>query len=60
MDIKEIAKNASNAYLKTMNTNCELKNNVLRLIAKKLKENEKEIFSANLTDLKNAQKLLNL
>ena len=59
IDILEVARNAKNAYLKTMNLDVEIKNQALSAIAKKIKENKKAIFEANNEDLKNAQTMLN-
>lgn len=58
INIIEIAKNAKNAYLKTMNLDCEIKNQALSEIAKKIEENKNEIFEANNEDLKNAKVML--
>ena len=59
IDIFEIAHNAKNAYLKTMNLDSEIKNQALDAIAKKIAENKTAIFEANNEDLKNAQIMLN-
>lgn len=56
--MKEIAKSAKNAYIKTMNATLETKNSVLKCMAKLLEENKDEIFLANKKDLEDAKKLL--
>ncbi|MBR5303795.1 MAG: glutamate-5-semialdehyde dehydrogenase [Candidatus Gastranaerophilales bacterium] len=58
IDIFEVALNAKNAYLKTMNLNAEIKNQALIAIAKKIEENKNAIFEANNEDLKSAQIML--
>ena len=58
IDIFEVAQNAKNAYLKTMNLNSDIKNQALSAIAKKIEENKETIFSANNEDLKTAQIML--
>ena len=58
IDIFEVAQNAKNAYLKTMNLKTDAKNQALSAIAKKIKENKAEIFNANEEDLKSAQIML--
>ena len=58
MDIKSIAKNAKNAFLKTMNLSNEIKNEALAKIAKKIEQNKNEILKANELDLKQAEILL--
>ncbi|MBE7708145.1 MAG: glutamate-5-semialdehyde dehydrogenase [Cyanobacteria bacterium SIG27] len=58
MDIFEIAQNAKNAYLKTMNLDVEIKNQALSAIAKKIEQNKDEIFAANQKDLENASIML--
>ncbi len=58
IDIFEVAKNAKNAYLKTMNLDAEIKNKALSAISKKIEENKEEIFKANDEDLKLAQIML--
>lgn len=54
----EIAKSAKDAFLKTMNLECDKKNEALKKIAKKLEENKEKIFEANRKDLKAANLLL--
>jgi len=58
IDIFEIAQNAKNAYLKTMNLDVEIKNQALSAIAKKIEQNKDEIFAANQKDLENASIML--
>ncbi len=58
INIIDIAKNAKNAFLKTMDLKSEIKNQALENIAKKLTLREKKIFEANEKDLNNAEKLL--
>lgn len=58
INIIDIAKNAKNAFLKTMDLKSEIKNQALENIAKKLTLREKKIFEANEKDLNNAKKLL--
>ena len=58
IDIFEVALNAKNAYLKTMNLDAEIKNQALSTIAKKIEENKNVIFEANNEDLKSAQIML--
>lgn len=58
INIIDIAKNAKNAFLKTMDLKSEIKNQALENIAKKLTLREEKIFEANEKDLNNAEKLL--
>lgn len=58
IDIFEIARNAKDAYLKTMNLGAKIKNQALNAIAKKIEENKAAIFKANNEDLKSAQIML--
>ncbi len=58
IDIFEIAQNAKNAYLKTMNLDVEIKNQALNEIAKKIEQNKDKIFTANQKDLENASIML--
>ena len=58
MDIKEIAKNTKNAFLKVMNFDNSIKNKALENIVKKLKNYKEEIFETNKKDLEEAKKLL--
>ena len=57
-NITEIAKNAKNAFLKTMNLNVEEKNKALTQIAKEIEQNKEKIFEANKLDLAQAQIML--
>ena len=57
-NIIEIAKNAKNAFLKTMNLNVEEKNKALLQIAKEIEQNKDKIFEANKKDLAQAQIML--
>ena len=57
-NIIEIAKNAKNAFLKTMNLNVEEKNKALLQIAKEIEQNKDKIFEANKQDLAQAQIML--
>ena len=57
-NITEIAKNAKDAFLKTMTLNSQIKNEALKKIAQNLEKNKDEIFKANELDLKEAQVLL--
>ena len=52
IDIKTVAKNAHNAFLKTMNLDDSLKNKALEAIAQKLKDCREEIFNSNKNDKK--------
>ena len=58
MDLFEIAKNAKNAFLKTMNIDDETKNKTLIKIAELLEKNKNEIFEANKKDLEEAKSLV--
>ena len=57
-NILEIAKNAKNAFLTTMNLDISVKNEALKKIAKNLEKNKNKIFEANNLDLKEAEILL--
>ena len=57
-NIIEIAKNAKNAFLKTINLNVEEKNKALLQIAKEIEQNKDKIFEANKQDLAQAQIML--
>ena len=57
-NITEIAKNAKDAFLKTMTLDSQIKNEALKKIAQNLEKNKNEIFKANELDLKEAQVLL--
>ena len=50
-----IAKNAKEAFIKTMNLDIESKNNALLLIKKKIEENKKNLLEANAKDLEEAK-----
>lgn len=58
MDLIQTAKNAKNASLKMANLSSELKNHALEMIANALEINKTRILNANMTDLEEAQKLL--
>ncbi|MBQ8635211.1 glutamate-5-semialdehyde dehydrogenase [bacterium] len=58
MNIKDIAQNAKNAFLKTMNLDNKIKNKALSHIAQKILENKTAIFEANNKDLNEAKKML--
>lgn len=58
MEFKNIAKNAKEASLKLAILNTATKNAALDAIADALEANKDKIFSANKSDLKNAQKLV--
>lgn len=58
IDIIQVAKNAKNAYLKTMNLDVEIKNQALSAIIDKIKQNKEAIFQANQKDLKEAKVML--
>lgn len=58
MNVTEIAKNAKNAFLKTMNLSLDIKNLALKNIIENLKEKRGEILKANCVDLKNAEILV--
>ena len=58
INILNIAKNAKEAYLKTMNLNVEIKNKALSAIIKEIEENKNLIFEANNKDLTQAQIML--
>ena len=57
-DIIQIAKNAKEAFLKTMTLSNETKNEALNKIAQNIKKNKDEIFKANKKDLEEAKILL--
>ena len=57
-NITEIAKNAKDAFLKTMTLDSQIKNEALKKIAQNLEKNKDEIFKANELDLKEVQVLL--
>ncbi len=57
-DVIQIAKNAKEAFLKTMTLNGQTKNEALKKIAQNLEKNKNEIFKANDIDLKEAKILL--
>ncbi|MBQ8475898.1 gamma-glutamyl-phosphate reductase, partial [bacterium] len=58
MDIETIAKNAKDAFFKTINLSNEVKNLALYKIIQKLKSQKKEILDANYADLSDARILL--
>ena len=58
IDIIQIAKNAKNAFLKTMNLDNATKNKALENIIEALKKYENEIYTENNKDLKYAKELL--
>lgn len=58
MDLFEIAINAKNAFLKTMNLNADIKNDVLKKIAELLEQEKEFILEANKKDLFEADILL--
>ncbi len=58
MDFIEIAKNAKEASLKIAGINVEIKNKALNAIADAIETHQDEIFTANKTDLENAQILV--
>ena len=58
MDFKEIAINAKKAFDEVSDINEEQKNSALQKIAERLKENSDKIFTANRSDLTDAQKLV--
>ena len=58
IDIFEVAREAKNAYLKTMNLDSDIKNQALSAIAKKIKENKSAIYIANIKDIENARTML--
>lgn len=57
-DIKQIAKDAKNTYLKMMNLSCDLKNSILKKIANALEEKKFEILEKNKIDIDSAKILL--
>lgn len=58
MDFIEIAKSAKKASLEIAGLSTEVKNNALLKVADAIEEHKNEIFSANLEDLKEAEKLV--
>ena len=58
MDFIEIAKNAKEASLKIAGVNVNIKNNALNAVADAIENHKEEIFTANKTDLENAQILV--
>ena len=58
MDFIEIAKNAKEASLKIAGVNVNIKNNALNAVADAIENHKAEIFTANKTDLENAQILV--
>lgn len=58
MDFIEIAKSAKKASLEIAGLSTEVKNTALLKVADAIEEHKKEIFSANLEDLKEAEKLV--
>ena len=54
-DIKQIAKDAKNTYLKMMNLSCDLKNSILKKIANALEEKKSEILEKNKIDIDSAK-----
>ena len=58
MDFIEIAKNAKEASLKIAGVNVNIKNNALNAVAVAIENHKAEIFTANKTDLENAQILV--
>ena len=58
MDFIEIAKNAKEAALKIAGVNVNIKNNALNAVADAIENHKEEIFTANKTDLENAQILV--
>lgn len=57
-NVIEIAKKAKVASINALQLSCELKNTALNMIAENLEKNKEQILSANITDLKNAENLL--
>lgn len=58
MDFIEIAKSAKKASLEIAGLSTEVKNTALLKVADAIEEHKNEIFSANLEDLKEAEKLV--
>lgn len=57
-NVIEIAKKAKTASINALQLSSELKNTALNMIADALEKNKEQILSANISDLKNAEKFL--